>query len=204
MTMSNKRNERPPRRHGPDSNTGMPEPDYFRRQPAQARATVDPPPVDAVVLWFNVQKRFGFVKLADGANAFLHVSALEKAGYRAVSEGMQLVVRVEAGQKGPQVAEIMEVNREASSDADRSDIGPISASAGDNEGFEAEGTVKRYDPDRGFGFIAYGGAKDAFVHASVLRKCGLFALEEGQRLMIEVVHGHRGPEVRSLKANEAK
>ena len=198
--MSNKRNERHPRRQGFDSDhSEMPEPDYFQRQLSQQRTMVESPPIDAEVLWFNVHKRFGFVKLPDGASAFLHVSALEKAGRQEVSEGTKLVVRVEQGQKGPQVAEVVEVSGGSSSDVNGTDRRPVIAPDVGSAGSEAEGTVKRYDPDRGFGFIAYGGPKDAFVHASTLRRCGLDALEEGQRVIVEVVHGHKGPEVRALR-----
>jgi CspA family cold shock protein len=198
--MSNKRNERHPRRQGSDSDHfEMPEPDYFQRQPSQPRATADSPPVEAEVLWFNVQKGFGFVKLPDGASAFLHVSAIEKAGHHEISEGMKLVVRVEPGQKGPQVAEVMEGSRGSSADVTWTERHPVFAPDASSAGSEVEGTVKRYDPDRGFGFISYGGPKDAFVHASTLRRCGLDALQEGQRVIVEVVQGHKGPEVRDLR-----
>ena len=121
----------------------MPEPDYFQRQPAQPTATVTSPPVDAEVLWFNVHKRFGFVKLPDGASAFLHVSALEKVGRQEVSEGTKLVVRVEQGQKGPQVAEVMEVSGGSSSDVDGTDRRPVIAPGAGSAGTEAEAMVKR-------------------------------------------------------------
>jgi CspA family cold shock protein len=44
----------------------------------------------------------------------------------------------------------------------------------------AKGTVKFYNPDRGFGFIGpTGGAGDVFVHATALERAGLGPLKEG-------------------------
>ena len=47
----------------------------------------------------------------------------------------------------------------------------------------AEGTVKFFNHDKGYGFIVpEGGGQDAFVHVSELRRSGIESLEEGQRL----------------------
>lgn len=49
------------------------------------------------------------------------------------------------------------------------------------------GTVKFFNHDRGFGFIAPdGGGSDVFVHASAVEAAGLPALTEGQKLSFEV------------------
>jgi CspA family cold shock protein len=49
------------------------------------------------------------------------------------------------------------------------------------------GTVKFFNHDRGFGFIAPdGGGSDVFVHASAVESAGLPALTEGQKLSFEV------------------
>ena len=45
----------------------------------------------------------------------------------------------------------------------------------------AKGTVKFYNPDRGFGFIGpTGGGGDVFVHATALERAGMGPLQEGQ------------------------
>ncbi|MER8389682.1 cold shock domain-containing protein [Mesorhizobium sp. M0894] len=80
------------------------EPSYFQRPPP---VTADP--VDAEVLWFTVSKGFGFVKLSDGTEAYLHVRVLEAAGSRDVAVGTPLKITVEKSPKGHQVAQVLEI-----------------------------------------------------------------------------------------------
>ena len=50
------------------------------------------------------------------------------------------------------------------------------------------GTVKWFNPDKGFGFIQpEGGGNDVFVHISAVPKGGLQTLNENQRISYEVV-----------------
>ena len=52
----------------------------------------------------------------------------------------------------------------------------------------ATGTVKWFNPTKGFGFIApESGDKDVFVHISAVEKAGLGTLTEGQRVSYEVI-----------------
>ena len=55
------------------------------------------------------------------------------------------------------------------------------------------GTVKWFNPTKGFGFIApdEGGA-DAFVHISAVERAGLPTLQEGQRVNYELQSGQNG------------
>ena len=67
-------------------------------------------------------------------------------------------------------------------------------------GPEQQGTVKWYNQAKGFGFIApEDGGKDVFVHASALRRAGLTELAEGQRVMIQITQGQKGPEAASIR-----
>ena len=69
------------------------------------------PETGAIVKWFNGEKGFGFVELeGGGGDAFLHISVLSRAGYQVVSPGATLRVLTSAGQKGPQVAEVVNVD----------------------------------------------------------------------------------------------
>src|SRR5207237_8266897 len=69
------------------------------------------PPVQAVVKWYNPEKGFGFVTLADGSgDAFLHVGVVERSGHDSVPPGATLEVRAGPGPKGPQVTEILSVD----------------------------------------------------------------------------------------------
>ncbi len=55
------------------------------------------------------------------------------------------------------------------------------------------GTVKWFDPVRGYGFITPdSGSKDAFVHISSVEKAGLSGLVEGQKIEFEMVADKRG------------
>ena len=58
----------------------------------------------------------------------------------------------------------------------------------------AEGTVKWFNSERGFGFIAPdGGGADVFVHYSAIRGGGFRSLQENQRVRFEVEQGRQGP-----------
>ena len=55
------------------------------------------------------------------------------------------------------------------------------------------GTVKWFNPTKGFGFIQpEDGSKDAFVHISAVEKAGLTTLTEGQKVEFELVQGADG------------
>ena len=57
----------------------------------------------------------------------------------------------------------------------------------------AIGTVKWFNPVKGYGFIAPdGGGKDAFVHISALERAGIGTLNEGQRVQFELQEGRNG------------
>ncbi len=55
------------------------------------------------------------------------------------------------------------------------------------------GTVKWFDPNKGFGFIQPSdGSQDAFVHVSALERAGLSTLNEGQKVEYDLVTGRDG------------
>ena len=57
----------------------------------------------------------------------------------------------------------------------------------------AVGTVKFFDTNKGFGFIApEGGGKDVFVHVSALERAGMRALTDGQKIAFDVERDQRG------------
>lgn len=56
-----------------------------------------------------------------------------------------------------------------------------------------KGTVKWFNPTKGYGFIApESGGKDIFVHISAVQKAGLRSLNEGQRIGFEVEQQQNG------------
>ncbi|MFW2405096.1 MAG: cold-shock protein [Gammaproteobacteria bacterium] len=65
----------------------------------------------------------------------------------------------------------------------------------------ATGTVKWFDPAKGFGFIQpEDGSKDVFVHVSAVEQAGLGTLNEGQRISFEVVNERGKSAAGNLKA----
>lgn len=56
------------------------------------------------------------------------------------------------------------------------------------------GSVKWFNPDKGFGFITRdNGEKDVFVHHSAIQGGGFRTLNDGERVEFEVVQGQKGP-----------
>ncbi|MEV4224037.1 MULTISPECIES: cold-shock protein [unclassified Nonomuraea] len=59
----------------------------------------------------------------------------------------------------------------------------------------AQGTVKWFNADKGFGFIAVdGGGADVFVHFSEIQSGGFRSLEENQRVEFDISQGAKGPQ----------
>jgi CspA family cold shock protein len=65
----------------------------------------------------------------------------------------------------------------------------------------AEGTVKWFNSEKGFGFIAPSdGGADVFVHYSEIQGNGFRTLEENQKVSFEVGQGQKGPQAMGVRA----
>ena len=65
----------------------------------------------------------------------------------------------------------------------------------------AEGTVKWFSNEKGYGFIERGnGEADVFVHFSAINSDGYKSLNEGQRVSFEVVQGDKGLQASNVEA----
>ena len=64
----------------------------------------------------------------------------------------------------------------------------------------AQGTVKWFNPDKGFGFIAPDdGSADVFVHFSAIESNGYRTLEENQKVEYSVTQGPKGPQAAQVR-----
>ena len=65
----------------------------------------------------------------------------------------------------------------------------------------AQGTVKWFNSEKGFGFIAPNeGGPDVFVHYSAIDAAGFRTLEEDQQVTYDVSQGPKGPQADSVRA----
>jgi cold shock protein len=58
------------------------------------------------VKWFNNVKGYGFIGRDDGADVFVHYSAILGDGYRTLTEGDSVEFEIVQGSKGPQAASV--------------------------------------------------------------------------------------------------
>ncbi len=62
------------------------------------------------VKWFNDEKGYGFISQEDGADVFVHYSAVSGSGFRSLSEGERVEFEITNGQKGPQAENVVRLD----------------------------------------------------------------------------------------------
>ncbi|GIG39272.1 cold-shock protein [Cellulomonas phragmiteti] len=164
---------------------------------AQAAPRVPSDGADGTVTFYDADKGFGFATPdAGGEDVFVHAKAL--VGATGLSEGDRISFTVAASDRGPQAHDVRLVGgtarRAAPAGRDRAErprgAAPRSSGAPARAG---TGTVARYDPERGFGFITPdAGGDDLFVHVSVVKDPD--GLYEGDRVRYDVRQSDRGPQ----------
>jgi CspA family cold shock protein len=64
------------------------------------------------------------------------------------------------------------------------------------------GTVKWFNADKGFGFIAPESGEDVFVHFSAIQSTGYRSLDEGQNVEFDITQGQKGPQAANVRPLE--
>jgi cold shock protein len=72
-------------------------------------------------------------------------------------------------------------------------------SSAERESAVAEGTVKWFNNDKGYGFISQEGGEDVFVHYSAIQTDGYKSLEEGQSVTFDVTQGPKGKQAANVR-----
>jgi CspA family cold shock protein len=62
----------------------------------------------------------------------------------------------------------------------------------------AQGTVKWFNAQKGYGFISRDDGEDVFVHFTAIAGDGFRSLEEGQRVEFEITQGRKGPQASNV------
>jgi CspA family cold shock protein len=68
--------------------------------------------------------------------------------------------------------------------------------------FMTVGTVKWFNAEKGYGFIAPESGEDVFVHFSAIQSTGYRSLDEGQAVEFDVTQGPKGPQAANVRPLE--
>lgn len=156
------------------------------------------------VKWFDSAKGFGFIVSDEGQGDILvHFSVLKEIGLASVPEGATLTCLAIEGLKGWQAIRVSAIDLSTATPADElmngdEDFDPTADLENISDFMEA--TVKWFNRLRGYGFISQDeDSEDIFIHLRVLKRAGIEEVFPGQKVMVRVGDGPRGPLVAEVK-----
>jgi CspA family cold shock protein len=141
------------------------------------------------VKWFDFTKGYGFVRSPGMADILLHHKCLRQSGFSHIAEGATVRCEVVKGSSGLQASRVLAIDNSSIPSKD-SEIVP--APHGVPDALIKEGTVKWFDRAKGYGFVCLEDAVDVFVHMEILRRGGILAVQEGDKLQLTVAEGSKG------------
>jgi cold shock CspA family protein len=149
-------------------------------------------PIQSAVKWFNPKRGLGFVTLSDGSgDAFFHRNVLAQAGIDAVEPCAVVKVRIAPKDQGLQVVEVLSVENKGTVPATQS----VQNTRSRGPCIEKPGTVKSFDPTRGYGFIVRDdGGKDVYFPPRLSNEPDFGACPHGSVSLWISPSGGRGQE----------
>jgi len=134
---------------------------------------------------------FGFIRRANGGpDLFCHVRSL-KDGIRTLTEGQTVEYTIHTTNKGEEARDVTILNEEGI-EAHEEEEEQQQQQQTPSTGQRQTGTVKRWMPEKGYGFLQRdSGASDIFVHVRELSN-GVMSLEEGQQVEFDLVKNDKG------------
>lgn len=65
--------------------------------------------LQGTVKWFSAEKGYGFIEQDSGDDVFVHFSAIQEDGYKALNEGQKVNFEIVDGDRGPQAANVQKM-----------------------------------------------------------------------------------------------
>lgn len=133
--------------------------------------------MQGVVNWFNGQKGYGFIKIEDGTDIFVHHTGIDCAGHRTLHKGARVKLEIRNTERGPKAVDVTLIG------------------AGNELSNELRvGTIKHLSREKGYGFITeFESQTDLFFHASQVNGICFDDLQVGNRVSFYAGHAERGP-----------
>ncbi len=157
--------------------------------------------IEATVRWYDPRKGYGFLATEHhGADIMIHFSDLDLAKCPYIIQGDRVVCDVSFRNSRLKVLRVIEVKYASPEKRSLSSFAESQLTPSEHENLEEiEGTVKWYNPQKGYGFVLpHDGRKEIFLHASVVRMAGYTQLEPGLNVLVKILNTERGNEARIL------